>query len=525
MSALSKNIAPAIAPPTPKKKGSGSKMGRMLELDGYRGLAAVGIIIVHAWMQGGNINHGATVQNVMFGLGASAVALFFALSGMVTFLPFARGALTGKVPNGKQFLVRRLFRVLPLYYVLVFTVWASRYAGTPQDWHDLIRHLTFTQVYSKDHLFWLDGPSWSLADEMHFYVLIALIAPWLTRVATKRSTTARRLAVMALFPAILLVASVAYTTIVTYVMNVAWSSSYTYYNPLARVDAFALGIGLALVMCVPGVLKARPSVATMLSVTGLVSLGVLWWLRPRYQFVNTYFFTLAGVTCLLTLAGAAMLHERQLLGRFLRSKPIQLWALTGFSLYLWHEPVMIQLARWHILYFRDPVAWPLATVGLVASATLVAWLSYNAIERPGVRVEKLIRDLRARQRAGVIHRSGPPPRWIPDLTLATADGSPIALRDLPKDRPVLIAFEADEGRRLAEQRFRIDAREAHGFYVTAGDGRAPAGTTVLVDRDGRLTEAMNIPTALIEVSPGGSITAVEPVEEPETGQPREAVAV
>jgi hypothetical protein len=88
------------------------------------------------------------------------------------------------------------------------------------------------------------------------------------------------------------------------------------------------------------------------------------------------------------------------------------------------------------------------------------------------------------------------------------------LRELPKDRPVLVAFEADGGRRLAEQRFRLDAHEAHGYYVTSGDvtsgaDQAPAGTTVLVDRDGRLAAAMNAPAALIEVNPGGLITAIQ----------------
>jgi hypothetical protein len=235
-------------------------------------------------------------------------------------------------------------------------------------------------------------------------------------------------------------------------------------------------------------------------------------MRPHYAFVNNYFFTLAGVTCVFILAGAAMLAEHQVLGRLLRSRLLQLWAVTGFSLYLWHEPVMIQLARWHILYFRDPVAWPLATIGLIAAATAVAWLSYKAIEQPGVRVQKLLADLRSRQRAGKRHRSGPPPRWLPDLTLSTPDGTPVVLRDLPKDRPVLVAFEADGGRRLAEQRFRLDAHEAHGYYVTSGADRAPAGTTVLIDRDGRLAAAMNSTAALIEVNPGGLITTMQQPE-------------
>src|SRR5437879_2683465 len=117
MSALSKNIAPAVAPPAAAKQktGGGKGRGRMLEIDGYRALAALAIIVIHAWTQGGELYHGTPVSWTIRGFDV-AVSLFFALSGMVTFLPMVRGALTGKIPNGKEFLVRRLYRILPLYF-------------------------------------------------------------------------------------------------------------------------------------------------------------------------------------------------------------------------------------------------------------------------------------------------------------------------------------------------------------------------------------------------------------------------
>jgi peptidoglycan/LPS O-acetylase OafA/YrhL len=482
----------------------------MLEIDGYRALAAVAIIVIHAWMQGGWLWQGQNATTyVLRGMDA-AVALFFALSGLVTFMPMVRGALTGKIPNGKDFFVRRLYRILPLYFFLVLVVWSSRYAGTAADWHDLLRHLTFTQVYDRDHIFWLDGPSWSLADEMHFYILISLLGPPLARFAARRETTLKRLATMALLPAVLWISSLIYTTVVYYALHVSFNSSFTYYNPLARADSFAEGLLLAVILCAPGVMKARPKLATALSAVGIGSLGVLWVIRWRYPALNVYYFTLAGLSSLCLLTGAAMLAPRQRLGRFLRSRPLQLWAVVGFSLYLWHEPVMIQLVKWHILYFRDPVAWPLATIGLIVSATVVAWLSYRLIEQPGVRLQKLLADLRKRQRSGHRARSGPAPRWLPDLTLATPAGTPVVLRDLLKDRPALFALGTAGQRILAEHRFRLDAGEATGIYVSgsAEDGRAPAGTTMLIDPEQRLATAMNVGPALVEVSPGGYITAM-----------------
>jgi peptidoglycan/LPS O-acetylase OafA/YrhL len=428
---------------------------------------------------------------------------------MVTYLALVRGALTGRVPDGKQFFLRRLYRILPAYFFLLIVVWASRFAGTSTDFWDLIRHMTFTQVYDKTHIFWLDGPAWSLADEFHYYILIALLGPPLARIAARRANLRGKLAVMATLPLAMLAASLAFTTIVSQVMHIQLSDSWVYYNPLARADSFAEGMLLAIVLCIPGVMKIRPKTAIALSVLGFASIGVLWGVRSQMGSFGGYYFAIAGISAMLLLTGAAMLREGQLLSRFLRSRLIQLWATVGLSLYLWHEPVMIQLARWHILYFIDPVAWPISTIGLIVASTLVAFLSYKLVEEPGARLQKLFADLRGRQGRKAPRRSGPPPRWLPDLVLAAADGTPVSLRELPRDRPLLLAFEHDQGERLAEQRFRLDAREADGFYVASTpDTLGPAGTTVLVDREDRLSAALNGFAALIEVSPGGLITAM-----------------
>jgi peptidoglycan/LPS O-acetylase OafA/YrhL len=103
-----------------------------------------------------------------------------------------------------------------------------------------------------------------------------------------------------------------------------------------------------------------------------------------------------------------MLHERQWLSRVLRWRPFQFLATVGLSLL--HEPVMIQLARWHVLNFSDPVAWPISTVALIGAAAIAAWVSYSLIERPAARLHKLWGDVRARQLREPARRGGPPPR-------------------------------------------------------------------------------------------------------------------
>lgn len=508
MSALSKQIAQAPArPPSAREGGGRAGRGRIREVDGYRAIAALMVVVFHAWSVGNEPYRGTAFEAIIES-SQFAVSLFFALSGFVILMPIVRGALSGEIPSGRRFLTRRLYRILPLYFIMVIWVWASRFAGTPQDYSDLAHHLTFTQVYDKQHLFWLLGPSWSLADEVHYYVLIAVLGPPLARLAARQARVSARLAVMAVLPLVLLIASLTYTTVVSYGMHIPWSDSWVYFNPLARADSFAEGMLLAVVLSIPGVIAPRRVTAVTLTVCGLGLLGGLWVITNRLPGATAYYFTIAGVGSVMLLGGAAMMDSRQVLSRVLRWRPFQLWATVGYSLYLVHEPVMIQLARWHLLYFDGSVAWPISTIGLIATSTMVAWVTNRLIERPGARLQGLLADLRNRQRRRPARRSGPTPVWLPDLTLVSADGNPVALRELPRDRPVLLGLDEYGERGFAEQQFRLDAGEADGFYVTsAREATGPPGTRVLIDKGKHLAAALNGLAGLIEVSPGGRITA------------------
>jgi peptidoglycan/LPS O-acetylase OafA/YrhL len=504
----------------PSPKGSPTpKAHRFVELDGYRGLSAAMIVLFHGWQQGRYPYTGSPFRTFMLGL-PMAVSLFFALSGMVIFMPMIRGALSGKVQGSWPFMARRLYRILPVYFLIIIIVWCFRYNGTGSAWTDLLRHLTFTQAYSKNGIFYTDGPAWSLAAEMHYYILLALLGPPLARIAARRSTVAKRLATMSILPVALMIASLAYKYVVYYKMHVAFTSWFTYYNPLSRADSFAFGMLLALFVSVPGVYKPRRKTAIALTVAGFalaVPVSIYWVNRPL---LHLFYYTMAGILAVLLLAGATFVAREQRLSKILRSRTLQFWATISLSMYLIHEPIMLTLAKFHVLYFLNVVSWPISVAALLASATIAGWFLYNWVEVPGMRMQKVIDGLRSRQRRPATRLAGPPPRWLPDLVLATADGVPVALRDLPRDRPVLMAFERDGGRRLAEQRFRLDSREADGFYVTSSANATdvPAGTTLLVDEEGHLSEALNGNAALIELTPAGLITAMHEVPEMEVAR-------
>src|ERR1700750_1225449 len=89
----------------------------------------------------------------------------------------------------------------------------------------------------------------------------------------------------------------------------------------------------------------------------------------------------------------------------MRTRRIQFTGLVSYSLYLWHEPLMLSLEKHHVLVFKEAAIWPLSTVALVVAGLVVAWCSYHVIEVPGRRLPRLLAIPRPRP-PRQIRRSG-----------------------------------------------------------------------------------------------------------------------
>jgi peptidoglycan/LPS O-acetylase OafA/YrhL len=73
----------------------------------------------------------------------------------------------------------------------------------------------------------------------------------------------------------------------------------------------------------------------------------------------------------------------------LANQRLQLLGLVSYSLYLWHEPLMSQLARHHILINPAPHAFPLNALVLAVGSLGIAYLSYWIIEYPAMQLRHL----------------------------------------------------------------------------------------------------------------------------------------
>ncbi len=133
--------------------------GRIAMLDGWRALSILSVLAGH-WVP---LGRASWQFNGMFA--ATGMALFFTLSGFLITQHLWRDDRVG------AFLVRRLFRVVPLAWTAMLVLAIV----TRPDGATVIANLLFYANLPPAHL--MDGghPLWSLCVEMHFYLFVAAI--------------------------------------------------------------------------------------------------------------------------------------------------------------------------------------------------------------------------------------------------------------------------------------------------------------------------------------------------------------
>ena len=352
-----------------------------------RGLAALVVLTFHAYQHNRSSTDGAwpwsgAAHQVMLG-SELFVDMFFVLSGFVLWLPVAGATLAGRTGRpGWVTLLRRMARLLPLYYAIIVVVWAVTNPSLPGHWQDLLMHLTFTHIYSDQYIFWDAGPAWSLAVEFHFYVLMALSVP-LVHAAVRRTTTTRsRLGVALALPALLVLITAGYLLWATVLSSPDPTNWSVWFSPLAKAADFGIGMGLA-VLSARGVRLGR----TARVATGLVWVGALVALtlnRPDTT-LGAWWSPAYALAIAVALSGI-VLHDGPWPAAF-GWRPLAWIGGLGYGIYLIHEPVMRLLDHLGVLPAARPGPFFLVTAVLVGVvSTALAWVSSKTVETAGLKL-------------------------------------------------------------------------------------------------------------------------------------------
>ena len=167
-------------------------------LNGLRFLAASAVIITHVELLKGVLGLPNHWKNpVLFNLGGLGVYFFFVLSGfLITYLLLSERSMTGNI-SVKKFYFRRIFRIWPIYYLLVLLAFFV-FPHIPILHLDYFDRALQQDFYIKLFLFLFifpnlalamyphasvphAGHSWSIGVEEQFYI----VWPWIIRKSSR----------------------------------------------------------------------------------------------------------------------------------------------------------------------------------------------------------------------------------------------------------------------------------------------------------------------------------------------------
>ena len=166
-------------------EGRGKAAGFVQGFDGLRAIAALLVVVDHVGQASGFT--GRSSLGRFTARGEIGVSVFFLISGFLLYRPFAAAALAGRPgPNVRSYLVRRVLRIVPLYWVALvvnylFTGWKSVHGVS-----GFLENAFFLQVYSRHWVFHGITQAWSLCIEVTFYLALPLWAVAMRRLDRRR---------------------------------------------------------------------------------------------------------------------------------------------------------------------------------------------------------------------------------------------------------------------------------------------------------------------------------------------------
>ncbi|WP_220192024.1 acyltransferase family protein [Ktedonospora formicarum] len=395
------------------------KSGKIEFLEGMRGVAAMGVVMLHMTYLIGSIivdYKQFPLFSALWVFGNAGVQLFFVMSGFLLFMPYAKALLfEEKWPGTGRYYWRRMLRIVPGYYfsLVVLVVLVQRQYLRPEHWTELLLFLTFLMDGSKATFQKIDIPYWTLAIEVQFYVLLPVVAWGIYEVVKRVAVRARGR---------LVGVSVMCWGIIVIGLVVRWigfqmtggKGTLSGWMDVVRFVVFGVegkfwevfAVGMLISLCyvyaqrpeVSGELAVRLRKASLWLRLGAVVVLVFcalwefrygynvvqldWWL-PLMPYTRQLLRFVVSIGWGMLLMG--LLFGESLLKRVLESKLMMGLGTISYGVYLWHFPMMAIFKKYVLPHFgvQDVVRTyalfgGFFVLGIVPWCVVVYWL----VERP-----------------------------------------------------------------------------------------------------------------------------------------------
>lgn len=348
---------------------------RFQYIDALRGWAILLVIFGHCSVYSGLTQPARTLADH----GMMGVHLFFIISAFTIFYMYDKHRLTEKHP-GRNFFIRRIFRIAPLYWFAIVyhnLIWGA--LPESQNWHYALNFLFLNSLHPDCQTSVVPG-GWSISIEMLFYCAVPLLFAW---VRDLRRAMVFMLVCVLVLPLI--------TYLIYRLINPAFTGLYPLMVlmfwerfPLVSIGSFSFGIWLFYFLKEQkdlSFLRRRAVNAAGLLWAGIM-LAALAFLKVIYP-PKAHFYSFAFMVAALMLGVYPW--------KFFVNRVTVFIGRISYSIYIFH----VSVATWLSLWFPEHLAFlcvqkDLYYLVMVLSTFVLtvplAWLGYHIIEQPFIRL-------------------------------------------------------------------------------------------------------------------------------------------
>lgn len=312
-----------------------SKIIRLKQLDFLRGLAILLVMFRHQY-----------INSYLDRMGWIGVDLFFVLSGfLVSGLLFKEYEKFGDI-NPKLFLIRRGFKIYPLYYIALLFYFLQFLRFDNIDFYKIFSEIFFFQNYTHGWGY-LNQASWSLAIEEHFYFLIVLSFYWAfkNKIINHQSNNKNISIFEKSIYGVLILCLILRYFISFYFTEIEFKHKFTMTH--LRLDSLLFGVLISYYIHFKYEILLQ-FYTKFKKILFLIALLFVSW-TPFVVVKDSYFIVTIGFTLLYIAFGillVSFLLEKNIvenLNKYLSKKVVELMSKIGFasySIYLFHSLVI-----------------------------------------------------------------------------------------------------------------------------------------------------------------------------------------
>lgn len=297
--------------------------------------------------------------------GYLGVSFFFILSGFILAFNYKDKLLT-KTISYKKFILARIFRIYPLHfitflYVFVLTIFGGFFNF--KFWIEVITNLFLIQSFvpSKDIFLAFNGVSWSISNEMFFYLMF----PVLILVVSKNKKVFK-IVTITLFIIMLIIGGL---------FDEHW---FYYINPLFRIFDFIIGLLIYELYTMLKKHTYKIKISSFLEVISILIFFVFCYFSQHIdqKFKWSIFFWFPMSLIILVFA-----FQKGKISNFLSNKSLLILGEISFAFYMVHQLViqLLGLLNYKFHFFEN--GYLLILTAFVSSLVL-SYLVHFYFERP-----------------------------------------------------------------------------------------------------------------------------------------------